>query len=162
MQTRLKASLQNPSTPRARSVKDLERPGGESRLPAAIVPPPGLGKTVCKRKIDDQGKFLTIFADFPYFASLFQVGTKRVPKLTQKGPKWSQKHRYVLIFASLFQVGTKRAPKFTQKGPKWRQRGPRWSQKGTNGSPKQPKGCQKGAQNRPKCAQGSVPQKRSF
>ena len=26
------------------------RPGGESRLPAAIVPPPGLGKIVCMRK----------------------------------------------------------------------------------------------------------------
>ena len=79
-----------------------ERPGGEFRLPAAIVPPPGLGKTVCKRKIDDQGTFLTLFAYVPDFASLFQVGTKRVPKLTQKGPKSSQKHRSVLIFASLF------------------------------------------------------------
>ena len=27
------------------------RPGGESRLPAAIVPPPGLGKIICMRKI---------------------------------------------------------------------------------------------------------------
>ena len=27
-----------------------KRPGGESRLPAAIVPPPGLGKIVCMRK----------------------------------------------------------------------------------------------------------------
>ena len=29
----------------------LVRPGGESRLPAAIVPPPGLGKIICMRKI---------------------------------------------------------------------------------------------------------------
>ena len=28
-----------------------KRPGGESRLPAAIVPPPGLGKIICMRKI---------------------------------------------------------------------------------------------------------------
>ena len=27
------------------------QPGGESRLPAAIVPPPGLGKIICMRKI---------------------------------------------------------------------------------------------------------------
>ena len=28
-----------------------EWPRGESRLPAAIVPPPGLGKIICKRKV---------------------------------------------------------------------------------------------------------------
>ena len=33
-----------------RSAAGCARPGGESRLPAAIVPPPGLGKIVCMRK----------------------------------------------------------------------------------------------------------------
>ena len=33
-----------------RSAAGCAQPGGESRLPAAIVPPPGLGKIVCMRK----------------------------------------------------------------------------------------------------------------
>ena len=39
-------SLRMPTRPIGR-----KRPGGESRLPAAIVPPPGLGKIICMRKI---------------------------------------------------------------------------------------------------------------
>ena len=43
----------NTHTPKANTLRGRAAPwpGGESRLPAAIVPPPGLGKIICMRKI---------------------------------------------------------------------------------------------------------------
>ena len=40
----------SPKTSQITESIDPWAPKGRSRLPAAIVPPPGLGKTVCKRK----------------------------------------------------------------------------------------------------------------
>ena len=102
MQTRLKASLQNASTPRARSVKDLERPGGE----------------FWTKKHDFYGPFfhpfsdflrawfwLRIFIDFSlnsvlfiFVKSRFRVG--RVTKnVVLPIPKFN---RFLRIFASIF------------------------------------------------------------
>ena len=71
-----------------RSAAGKARPGGESRLPAAIVPPPGLGKIVCMRKFARNlipGSMQECF--FTNFCLKNWISPKTSPKETPEGAK---------------------------------------------------------------------------
>ena len=125
---------------------------GRSRLPAAIVPPPGLGKIVCMRKFARNlipGSMQECF--FTNFCLKNWISPKTIQKETPEGakqpksdPKWDQKG------PNMSQKGAKRVPIWARRVPKWSQRVPKGRSKVTQKRPKyvkklEPrKGSQKG------------------
>ena len=114
------------------------RPGGESRLPAAIVPPPGLGKIICMRKICK--KFDARSMQVYFFA---KYCLKRLISPTTN----QNEHPRVQNNPNLALHGTKRDPIWAKRKPKWPQR--------------VPKGRQKWTRNQQKYHKRSLPRKRS-
>ena len=99
-----------------------ERPGGESRLPAAIVPPPGLGKIICMRKICKKFDARSMQVYFLQNTALKNEFPPKRAKMKPRGSKITQTWPYM-------------APKGTQFEPK--------------GYQNDPKGCQRGAKSEP-------------
>ena len=109
-----------------------------SRLPAAIVPPPGLGKIICMRKICK--KFDARSMQVYFFA---KYCLKRLISPTTN----QNEHPRVQNNPNLALHGTKRDPIWAKRTPKWAQR--------------VPKGRQKWARNQQKYHKKSQPRKRS-
>ena len=98
-----------------------------TRLPAAIVPPPGLRKIICMRKICEKfdARSMQVFSSAKY-------RLKRLisPKTNQNEPPRVQNNQNLALH------GTKRDPIWAKRAPKWPQRVPKRRQKWTRNQQK--------------------------
>ena len=113
-------------------------PKDRSRLPAAIVPPPGLGKIICMRKICKKFDARSMQV---YSSAKYRLKRLISPKTNQNEPPRVQNNQNLALH------GTKRDPIWAKRAPKWPQR--------------LPKGRQKWARNQPKYHKKTQPRKRS-
>ena len=91
-----------------------------SRLPAAIVPPPGLGKIICMRKICK--KFDARSMQVYFFATYCLKGLISPTTNQNETPRVQNNQNLAL-------QGTKRDPICAKRTPKWGQRVPKGRQK---------------------------------
>ena len=98
-----------------------------SRLPAAIVPPPGLGKIVCMRKF---ARNLIPGSMQECFFTNFCLKNEFHPKRTKTKPPRVQNNQNLAL------NGTKRDPIWARRVPKGSQYGAKMTPKGAKGAPK--------------------------
>ena len=111
-----------------------------SRLPAAIVPPPGLGKIMCMRKIC---KKIDARSMQVYFFAKYCLKKWISPKTSQNETPRVQNNQNMTLH------GTKRGPDWAKRTPKWTQRVPKGTQFEPKGYENEPRGCQRGAKSGP-------------